>query len=279
MIEIPASVSLQNSHWFLSRSDFFAPTGKTAVLRLHPKWVHIEPFGLAMLAAWGRWCYRNGINIEVENLGRTADYVWRMHLFDYLGVNYTPNRTEREESGRFLPIIQVKNGTDIRGVIGSISALLHLQNNPESLAAVQYSISELLRNVIEHSGSPDGAFVCAHNFATAKKSRVTIAVADCGIGIREHLGYAYPAALEDDSAAIPLAMQPGITGARPGLYGTPDNAGAGLFITRSIAKGSGGYFLVLSGNACYRLRQARNPDEQLELPLDPISESSRYVEI
>jgi anti-sigma regulatory factor (Ser/Thr protein kinase) len=272
MIEIPASVSLQNSHWFLSRSEFFVKNGETIILRFHPSWVHIEPFALAMLAAWGRWCQRNGIRIEVENLGRTTDYVWRMHLFDHLGISYTPNRTEREEAGRFLPITQVRNGTEIRGVIGDISALLHLQDNPESLAAVQYTISELLRNVIEHSGSADGAFVCAHNFATAKTSRVTIAVADCGIGIREHLGYEHPAALENDATAITLAMQPGVTGARRGLYGTPDNAGAGLFITRSIAKGSGGYFLVLSGNACYRLRRARGPEEQLDLPLDPVAD-------
>ena len=210
--------------------------------------------------------------MAVENLGPTADYAWRMHLFEHLGVEYVPARTEREEAGRFLPITQVRNGADIRSVIAAISALLHLQDNPESLAAVQYSISELLRNVLEHSGSEDGAFVCAHNFDPANPSRVTIAVADCGVGIRAHLGRAHPAAMTSDAEAIFLALRPGVTGAMPGPYGTLDNAGAGLFITRSIAKGSGGYFLLLSGTACYRLRRAREPLEQLNLPLDPTND-------
>lgn len=271
IITIPSFVTLQNAGYFLRQNAFFA-TDAMATVRLDPRWAHIEPFGLAMLAAWGRWCRRNGVPIAIENLGPTADYAWRMHLFEHLGVDYAPARVEREEAGRFLPITQVRNGHDIRSVIAAISALLHLQDNPESLAAVQYSISELLRNVLEHSASEDGAFVCAHNFDPANPSRVTLAVADCGVGIRQHLGRAHPAATTSDGEAIFLALRPGVTGALPGPYGTPDNAGAGLFITRSIAKGSGGYFMLLSGGACYRLRRARGPLEQLDLPLDPTND-------
>jgi hypothetical protein len=57
-----------------------------------------------------------------------------------------------------------------------------------------------------------------------------------------------------------------------GLYGTPENAGAGLFITRSIAKGTGGYFLLTSGNAVYRLRRTDNPDEQINLYFEAFDE-------
>jgi hypothetical protein len=70
-------------------------------------------------------------------------------------------------------------------------------------------------------------------------------------------------------------MRPGVTGALPGFYGTPDNAGAGLFITRCIAKGTGGYFVLISGRAAYRLRRAHRDEDQLELSLDPFDES-RY---
>src|SRR5690606_3961789 len=131
----------------------------------------------------------------------------RMHLFEFLGVEYAPNRREREEAGRFMPIKQVRTGDDIRGVIADISALLHMQHSPESLAAVQYCVSELLRNVIEHAGSPDGAFVCAQNFHEANPARVTIAVADCGMGIRQHLERAHAEAGESDEAAVYLAMR------------------------------------------------------------------------
>lgn len=68
--------------------------------------------------------------------------------------------------------------------------------------------------------------------------------------------------------ALGLAMRPGVTGAKSGVYGVPDNAGAGLFITRCIAKGTGGYFLLSSGRAAYRLRRSRDDDEMIRLSID-----------
>jgi len=94
-------------------------------------------------------------------------------------------------------------------------------------------------------------------------------VADCGHGIREHLGGVHPGAARSDHDAVTLALLPGITGARPGMYGTPDNAGAGLFITLCIAKGSGGYFFLVSGKAGYRQMRANHPEQQSILKEDP----------
>ncbi len=249
--------TLQAARSFLSRSNYFETPPASANLVLDPKWMHTEPFALSMIASWAGWCEQHAIPIRVENLSRSADYAWRMNLFQHLpGVDYSPSRTEHEEAGRFLPIKKVRNADEARAAIADISALLHLAENPEGLAAVQYCISELLRNVLEHSSSAQGAYICAHNYARSRTPRVAIGVADCGSGIATHLGRAHPEALESDRRAIQLALEPGVTGALPGVYGTPDNAGAGLFITRSIAKGTGGYFLIYSGAACYRLRRA-----------------------
>jgi len=87
------------------------------------------------------------------------------------------------------------------------------------------------------------------------------------MGIMCHLGRVYQQARDNPLLALQLAMQPGITGAEAGPYGAPDNAGAGLFVTRSIAKGTGGYFLLLSGRACYRLY--RSTQALVEAPLSP----------
>jgi anti-sigma regulatory factor (Ser/Thr protein kinase) len=232
----------------------------------------MEPVALSMAAAWGRWAQRQDFSLRATNLGRKTAYAGRMKLFEHLGIEFDPGLEENEAAGRFVPLAQVKTSSDVRKVIGDISALLHLQDDPETLSAVQYCVSELLRNVLEHSGSPDGAFVCAHRYTTSEPHRVTIAVADCGQGIASHLGRVHPAAAADHEIALGLAMRPGITGALAGEYGTPDNAGAGLFITRSIAKGSGGYFFLLSGNSAYRLRRARNDREMTELYIDAYDE-------
>jgi hypothetical protein len=272
---IPNSVALQNVRAFIADNRPFEEGSGEAVLEFHPQWVHMEPVALAMAAAWGTWAKRKGFPLRATNLGRKTAYAGRMRLFEHLGIDFDPGLEEREAAGRFVPLTQVTMSSDVRKVIGDISALLHLHEDPETLSAVQYCVSELLRNVLEHSGSPDGAFVCAHRYTDKEPHRVTIAVADCGRGIPSHLGRVYPEAAEDHEIALGLAMRPGITGALAGKYGTPDNAGAGLFITRSIAKGSGGYFFLLSGNAAYRLRRARNDDEMTDLYLDAYDEPRR----
>lgn len=269
---VPNSASIHNARNFLSNLTAFEEDGETGVLEFHPRWAYVEPIALAMAAAWGAWCRRSGKTVVVENLARHADYAARMRLFQHLGIDYDPGMREREEAGRFLPLTQVRSQADAPGVIGDISALLHLDDDPESLAAVKYCVSELLRNVLEHSNSPDGAFVCANRYTNRPPHRVTIAVADCGQGIASHLGRVHPEAAVDDAVALGLAMRPGVTGALPGMYGTPDNAGAGLFITRCIAKGTGGYFLLVSGSATYRLRRTSKDEEQLSLFFDPYDE-------
>ncbi|MBW3637053.1 MAG: hypothetical protein KY445_11430 [Armatimonadetes bacterium] len=272
---IPNSATIHSIRNFLDKSDVFVDDGGDAVIQLDPTWAHFEPVALSMVAAWGAHWRGKGRQVRVENLGAKANYAARMGLFDHLGVEFSSGHTAHEEAGRFLPLQQIERPAQIGGVIGDISAMLHLEGDSESLAAVQYCVSELLRNVLEHSTSPEGAFVCANRYNNPNKRspcRVTIAVADCGQGVASHLSHSYPEALKDDEVALGLAMRPGITGAIPGLYGSLSNAGAGLFFTRCIAKGTGGYFFISSGQAAYRLKRAPNDEEMLLLYEDPFDE-------
>jgi hypothetical protein len=269
---VPTNAFIHTARHFLSLNRSFTGRGAKAIIELDSRWMHLDPMSLSMIAAWGGWCQRRGLKIEVKNPSHRANYAARMKLFQHLGVDYDPGISEHEEAGRFMPLCQVMNQNQLTAVIADISALLHLDKDPDSLAAVQYCVSELLRNVLEHSRSDEGAFVCAHRYTKTTPHRVTIGVADCGQGIAEHLGHAHRDAFYSDRIALGLAMRPGITGALRGLYGSLENAGAGLFITRCIAKGTGGYFLLVSGDAGYRLRRARTPDDQIDLYIDPFDE-------
>lgn len=136
---VSTNATLHAARSFLSASNYFDLADPIAELVLNPKWMHGEPFAIAMIAAWAGWCAQHNLPITVQNLSRSADYFWRMKLFDYLpGVFYAPPRIEHEEAGRFMPIKQVQNAAQARAVIADISALLHLTDNPEGLAAVQY---------------------------------------------------------------------------------------------------------------------------------------------
>lgn len=271
-LRIPNDASIHTLNNFLTRNNPFSDQSTDALLQLHPNWAYMDLMALAIAAAWGGWCQRNGKQVSVQGtVGPHTNYAARMRLFSHLHVGYDVRLEEHEEAGRFVPLTQVKTYTELSAVIADVSALLHLDQEPNGLAAVRYCVSELIRNVLEHSASPEGAYVCAQRYSKKEPRRVSIAVADCGLGIQQHLGREYPKALEDSLEALRLAMQPGVTGAQRGVYGSPDNAGAGLFITRAIARATGGYFVLLSGRAAFRLRRSKG-SEQLVLPFDPFEE-------
>ncbi len=171
---IPNNASLHTVRAFLQQELLFSEESDEALLEFHPKWVHMEPLALAMAAAWGTWCRDRGHRIRAINLGPSARYAARMRLFQLLDIDFDPGQQEHEEAGRFLPLTQVSNRQDVGPVIADVSALLHLEDDPESLAAVQYCLSGLLRNTLEHSNARSGAFVCAHRFAKKGSHRVSI---------------------------------------------------------------------------------------------------------
>lgn len=55
-------------------------------------------------------------------------------------------------------------------------------------------------------------------------------------------------------------MTPGITGTTARVGGTAENAGAGLFFVKSIAKTSRNFFVVYSGGSVFKLR--KTPKDQ-----------------
>lgn len=261
-LRIPNEASIRTLRNFLSGNSPFSDTNNPAELVMHPKWAFMDPIAMAIVAAWGGWCQRNGCSIKAQNLsGPHLKYPIRVGLFEHLKVSHDPLVEEHEEAGRFIPLTRVKTNAELAAVIGNVSALLHLDKEPHGLTAVQYCISELIRNVLEHSGSMEGAYVCAQRY-TSEPPRVSIAVADCGFGIASTLSYAYPEAENDDEVALRLAMQLGITGAaKSGMYAATDNAGAGLFFTRAIAKATGGYFGLLSGDGVFRIKRLRKNEK------------------
>jgi len=265
-LSIPNEASIRTIRNFLFANSPFSDKENPARLVMHPKWAFMDPVAMAMAAAWGAWCHRNGCSVQGENIaGPHTKYAARMGLFKFLNIAHDPLLEEHEEAGKFIPLARIKTSDELAGFIGNVSALLHLESEPNGLAAVQYCISELLRNVLEHSGSLDGAFVCAQRYPHDPARRVSIAVADCGFGIGAHLGNSYPEARNDSKVALQLAMQLGVTGAvKSGMYGSAtDNAGAGLFFTRAIAKATGGYFALVSGDGVFRIKRLRKNDEVL----------------
>lgn len=268
VIEVPNAAAIRQAASFLQRKDWKLRVEDPAVIRFHPAYCHMQPWVLATLAAWATEFRRRGGEIRIEN-GEKAAYGWRFGLSEFLGVSNPMTIKEHEESGRFVALRNVQSGDDLAGLLASLVTLLHLSSEPEHAKAVLYAMSEMVRNTLEHSESPSGAVVAAQLYAGNRSSRryVSIGIADTGVGVRHTISRNY--AIASHSEAVMKAIQPGATGAVQGEFGSSDNAGAGLFITRQVAAATHGYFSIASGDALFRSSIAKKPprDDALVLPI------------
>jgi len=145
--------------------------------------------------------------------------------------------------------MKIKNSDEQSKFITEMIPLLHPVDNPRQAEPIQYIVGELVRNVIEHSQSEDGAIVCAQYYK--KSNTIRIGIVDGGVGVKKTITRSHQAT--DDFEAIKLALTPGITGTTRKEGGTAENAGAGLFFIKSIAHVNRDFFLMYSGQAMYKL--------------------------
>lgn len=268
-------IYVPNSGWIQNIGGMFEafdPVDSASLtVDFHQRWVSVHPAVLALTACAGLLVRHNGGTVRAQAPGvRSLPYLIRMGLFDFLGVDPGRQITEHESAGRFVPLTQIRNNVELKTAITDLVPLLHAP--PEVAAPIKYVFSEMVRNVLEHSGSPVGAVVCAQYFR--KSNRISIGIADAGIGIRGSMSKFHPVVTTRD--AIELALRPGISGATARIGGNEFNAGAGLFFTKSIAALSRNYFLIYTGDAAYKLMKTREGDT-LTLYADPRLDRHRLM--
>ncbi len=236
--------NLRNFKSFVESLDLSDPD--KFIISTHDKWVTVHPANLVVAAALAIQAGKENTEI-IGNVPETGRYLDRMGLYE---LTKTPSPFvyhKKEEAGRFVPIKIIKTSEDQSRFITDMIPLLHLSE--ENAIVVKYIIGELVRNVLEHSFTRNGAIVAAQYYK--KTNRVSIGICDTGIGIWKSMNtYWHP---KNDIDAIKLALTPGITGTTRREGGTSENAGAGLFFIKSIAKITRNYFVIYSGSAKYTL--------------------------
>ncbi len=261
-IHLPNSAFIGNLDAFIRSLDFSRP--EKLILTANEKWISVHPVVLAMIAAVAQTIQKDNISCEPFS-AKSAHYFERMRLFQYLGISSGISVTEHESAGRFIPLTQIRNSTELSRFVTDMIPLLHLE--PRHAEPIRYVVSELLRNVLEHAESPHGAFVAAQYYV--KSNTIRIGIADTGVGIRRSLSRAHPTT--DDLGAVRLSLMPGITGTTRREGGTEQNAGAGLFFVKSIAAVNGDFFALYSGSAFFKLLRQRESKRHL-LHADPFDD-------
>jgi anti-sigma regulatory factor (Ser/Thr protein kinase) len=266
-IYFPNSGHLQNFAGFARQQD--ASDASHLEFSMHPSYVSVHPVALSMAASAAAQVKRAGgtITANLPASDASLQYIARMRLTDALGVKAPVVMREHAPEGRFIPVTAVADQEGLNDFIITMVPLLHA--SPQDAGPIKYVITELVRNVLEHAASPTGALVCAQYFK--KTNRLSLGVADMGIGIRKSISRFHPA--PTDLAAIQLALRPGISGATGRLGGNEQNAGAGLFFTKSIARVSRNFFVVYSGTAMFKLRKGA-ATEQPTLLSDPAGDTA-----
>lgn len=260
-IHIPNSVWLGNIDPFLQ--GFVPENPDRLTISFNKKWMSAHPMVLAMIASLG--LKTDPSKVECEKLeARSKHYLERMRLFDFLQVPSGITMKEHESTGRFVPLTQIKDATALTKFITEMTPLLHLE--PKHAEPLRYIMSELIRNVLEHSLSPNGAIVCAQYYK--KSNTVRIGIADAGIGIWQSINQSYHP--KNDMEAIHLALTPGITGTTRREGGTEQNAGAGLFFIKSIASINSDFFVIYSGQAMYKLLKRKG--KKIALHANPLED-------
>lgn len=139
---------------------------------------------------------------------------------------------------RKLDVMYLKNVSDLiaRNVPGT---------SDDAAFIIRTCLSELLQNVVEHSGSDVGAFIHARYFAYRRN--VQIAVVDRGIGIPAALRKARVQGLErqrDADVLVAAVTRTGLSSRLSGRFG-----GLGLKLVLDYARQGGGRLTAISQGA------------------------------
>ncbi len=269
-IHIPNSAFIGNIESFLSH---FNPVDETQLnVTSNQHWISVHPLVISMAVALAEDVKKSHGRITSQSFNaKSMPYFLRMGLMDSIDVNHGYQIDEHESSGRFIPARIISTSEQLNQFITDMVPLLH--TTPEQTFPIKYVMSELVRNALEHSQSNIGVVVSAQYFN--KTNRISIGVADRGIGIMNSINHSYQTTSHKE--ALGLSLRPGITGTTTRIGGTEYNAGAGLFFTKSIAKVSRDFFIVYSGDSFFKLHKT-NTNNRVRLFADPSSDRSKFVE-
>ena len=266
-IHLPNSAFLGNINAFLKGIDISNPD--FLKITSNEKWISVHPVVLCIVASLGmevRLRSQDEHPIRCERFTATSKhYFERMGLFNFLELDSEMKIKTHESAGRFIPLTQIKDSTGLTQFIEDMIPLLHL--DPKNVQPIKYIVSELVRNVLEHSQAESGAIVCAQYYPDSNTIR--IGIVDAGVGIAKTIRKSHNAPTDLD--AIKLALTPGITGTTSKEGGTDYNAGAGLFFIKSIAKINRDFFIIYSGNTLYKLLREKKTNK-VSLYSDPLDD-------
>lgn len=208
----------------------------------------IAPYAVTLFSAyilWLRKVKRVHVKVNANKNSVAGNFLAKAGFFEVLGEATVPVNSNNAD--RTVKLTRIETSAEIPKFSSSVMSILQIEDD-ELAGAVQYSLIELLRNVVQHSGSQGGGVAMAQYYPNT--GLVELCIADMGLGIKSTINRAYPE-IDSSLKAIKLATLPHVSGtfAASGYTAMHDNAGLGLFFIKQIASLSGGSFFLGSKDA------------------------------
>lgn len=254
----------------------------------------IDLLGAMLLSSAIRQCNRlrtqhQLVATQIRGIGHSQghEYASWMRLWDAINENH-PRLLDRQVSRGHLPITRIKldalyreaGGYDpirsevvLRMAAHFAKTLTAEHPDQDTERVLEHAISELLRNVIEHSSRPgqeggDAWIACTSRWGDSKQGRepeAHVVILDEGRGIRDSLSENPAFRAVDHADAIRASIRPGVSantgrklsgqkirrlreqfpGQDPSLY---ENHGFGLYVISQITRYSKGKLTMISGD-------------------------------
>lgn len=236
---------------------------------------HIRPFGMLLTVAALRafkqrlaYC-GSSVTFAAQNF-RTHTYAGHMGFFQAFGLNFGNAPGAASGSANYIPLTEISTaellsearnagqyvGQTIEYRAAQMASVLLQRPDNDLSRTITYSLREVMRNVVEHSGATSLMFAGQY---WPQSGQVELAIADAGIGIRQGLSSSPYWKPSTDADALLLALQPGVSGKAglaPPVYGGGSawqNSGYGLFVTSKLCQ-KGGQFTICSGSSALNMQ-------------------------
>jgi hypothetical protein len=221
----------------------------------------LKPFGMLIVSQALRQfkARASQVIIAPTNLPNNdiESYAGHIGFFQSCGIDWGKQPGQAKGSQTYLPMRQystsnLHHGSDAEILGRELAEKLTQRTDGGLVKTLAYSFMEIIRNVIEHSQSPD-FWTCAQYWPS--KGEAEIALLDCGIGLQASLHdnpHIRPL-LTNHQEALKYALWPGISGKMyAGKRSNPndewENGGYGLYMNYRICN-EGGSFFIASGDA------------------------------
>lgn len=265
-LKIPAYFELQPSLNFAQEA--LALPGTTRIvsldfsgwLRAKPHELPLKPFGMVIVSQTVRQLRKRLPDVIIVPVSLPDNdlesYAAHMGFFEACGIALGKEPGQAKGSPTYLPITKIENpsylhGSEIEQRSLELAQKLTQQQGGALVKTLQYSFTEIIRNVAEHAQSPD-YWYCAQYWPS--RGEAEVALIDSGRGLHASLSqnpHLRPH-LADHRAAVKFALMPGISGAM--WRGKPQhdddvwqNSGFGLYMNYRICT-EGGNFFIASGD-------------------------------